>query len=236
MAAIAIVVAGCGQDRLPQSPSPIPSQSPSRSPSPPPPPAPASVFIQSVTAFRESLSSQTDAYHVGFVLRETGGSTGATIKAIELAFANGLNATFGPEVAQMNRVTPGGTVPLDGLSMTAANTSRAGSVQIRVLLTDDGGVDSVSMAAASVTATYHVSGRVTDSATGRPLAGAVVTVTFGGASGRTAISDAVGYYLLQAIPVGSVSFNVSVPGFVTATRTATVQADTTVDVSLTRIS
>jgi hypothetical protein len=229
-AAALVFLVGCSsEDRLPQSPSPI------GLPSPPAQAAPASVTVQSLSAFRESVSQENDAYYVAFALRELGGRTGATIKAIELAFANGVTATFGPEVAATSRVGPGATVLVSEMRVAGARASRAGSVQIRVLLTDDNGGDSVLGAATGITATYRLSGRVTESGTGRAVAGATVTVTFGAASGRIATSDATGSYAIGRIPVGSVSFTVAAPGFTTATRTANVESDTVADVSLARI-
>jgi len=110
--------------------------------------------------------------------------------------------------------------------------SRTSSVQIRILLTDDTGQDSTSGAAASITSTYVLSGRITDKANGRPIAGATVTVTFGGASGRSTTSDSTGAYVLRRIPTGPVSFTVSAPGVTTVTRTATMDGNVVVDVAL----
>ena len=219
---IALSIGACSaQEHLPQSPTAAPS-------------APATVSVQAVTAFRESLSSDTDAYHVAFQLREIGGSTGATVKAIELAFSNGVTGSFGPEFAATPRIRPGATVPVSEMTMTGTRASRAGSVQIRVLVTDDTGVDGVSAAAASVTATYRLSGRITDATTSRPVPGAVVTVTFGAASGRSATSDGTGHYVLNQIPVGSVAFNVRAAGYSTVTRTANIDGDAAIDVPLAR--
>lgn len=88
-----------------------------------------------------------------------------------------------------------------------------------------------SLAAASVTPAYTLSGRVND-ANGRAIPDATVMVTFGRASGRSARSDETGNYLLRTIPRGTVSFTVSAPGYTTATRTADVDANTIVNVTL----
>lgn len=151
---------------------------------------------------------------------------------MDLTFGNGVTATFGPERATASRVGPGQVVPVTDLSVTGSVSARATGVQIRILLTDDRGQDSVSLAAASVTSTYVLSGRITNKATGGPIAGARVTVTFGGASGRDTTSDSTGAYVVRRIPVGPVSFTVSAPGFTTVTRTATMDGNVAVDVAL----
>jgi hypothetical protein len=232
--AITVLIGACNaQERVPAAPTQ--NTTPTSTPSAPSgSPRPSFVFVENARAFRESLSTETDAYHVTFQLHETGGATAATIKAIELAFENGLAATFGPEFAEMSRVRPGATVSVSGLRVTGTRASRAGSVQIRVLITDDNGADSIAAAASPVTATFRLSGRITDAATNRPVAGAVVTVTFGAASGRSATSDATGNYLLNQIPAGSVAFTIAAPGYSTVTRSSNIDGDAMVDVSLSR--
>ena len=193
---------------------------------------PAAVAVESVAAQRESIGTDTDAYYVSFSLRELTGTAGATIKAMDLMFANGINATFGPERAAAAHVRAGGTVSVSDLSVTGPANSLATSVQIQVLLTDDAGRDSISVTAANVTSAYVLSGRITNKATGSPVAGAVVTITFGAASGRRTTSDATGAYVLRTIPAGQLSFTVSAPGFATVTRTATIDGNATIDVGL----
>ena len=183
-------------------------------------------------ATREFTGGDTDIYYVSFSLREGSGKAGATIKAMDLTFGNGATATFGPERSSAAHVGPGKVVSVPELSVTGSVGSRTSSVQIRILLTDDKGQDSTSLAAASITSTYVLSGRITDKANGRPLAGARVSVTFGGASGRSTTSDSTGAYALRRIPAGPVSFTVSAPGFTTVTRTATMDGNVTVDVAL----
>jgi Carboxypeptidase regulatory-like domain len=192
----------------------------------------AAVAVESVAAVRELIGADTDAYHVSFSLRELTGTAGATIKAMDLTFANGMKATFGPERAPAIRVRPGGTLSVSDLTVTGPVTSRATSVQIEVLLTDDVGRDSASVTAASVTSAYVLSGKITNKASGSPIAGAVVTITFGAASGRRATSDATGAYVLRTIPAGQLSFTVSAPGFATVTRTATIDGNAVIDVGL----
>jgi len=192
----------------------------------------ASVYVDSPVAQRELTGGDTDVYYVSFALREASGNAGATIKAMDLTFGNGVTATFGPERATAARVGPGKTVSVPDLNVTGSASSRATSVQIRVLLTDDRGQDSTSLAAASVASTYVLSGRIVNNATGRPVAGARVTVTFGSASGRSATSDSTGAYALRRIPAGPVSFTVSAAGFTTVTRTATMDGNVVVDVAL----
>jgi Carboxypeptidase regulatory-like domain len=192
----------------------------------------ATVYVQSPVAQREFTGGDTDVYYVSFTLREASGNAGATIKAMDLTFGNGVTATFGPERATAVRVGPGQVLPVTDLSVTGSVSSRATGVQIRILLTDDRGQDSISLAAASVTSTYVLSGRITNRATGGPIAGARVTVTFGGASGRDTTSDSTGAYVVRRIPVGPVSFTVSAPGFTTVTRTATMDGNVAVNVAL----
>ena len=222
-------LANCGEHAGPTAPSDTSAPvAPSE--------APAAVTIQSIVGIRELIAPSADAYTVSFELRETGGRTGAEIKAIDLTFSNGLSATFGPEAAATSRVGAAGQVAVSALSITGHPDARAGSVQIRVLLTDDHGADSVSLAAASLTAAYTLSGRITESATARAVAGAVVTITFGRAAGRTTSADADGRYVLRTIPVGPLSFTVSAPGFGTVTRTADIGAHTVMDISVSRTS
>jgi hypothetical protein len=193
---------------------------------------PAAVAVESVSAVRELVGADTDAYHVSFSLRELTGNAGATIKAMDLTFANGLKATFGPERAPATRVRAGGTLSVSDLTVMGPTASRATSVQIEVLLTDDAGRDSASVTAASVTSAYVLSGRITNKTTGSPVGGAVVTITFGGATGRRATSDATGTYVLRTIPAGQLSFTVSAPGFSTVTRTATIDGNAVIDIGL----
>jgi carboxypeptidase family protein len=181
---------------------------------------------------RELIAADTDAYCVSFSLRELTGTAGATIKAMDLTFTNGISATFGPERAAAARVGAGATLSVSALSVTGPANSRATSVQIRVLLTDDAGRDSISVTAATVTSAYILSGRITNKTTGGPLAGALVAITFGGASGRFTTSDATGVYVLRTIPAGPLSFTVSAPGFATVTRTATIDGNAMIDVGL----
>jgi hypothetical protein len=192
----------------------------------------ATAAVESVAAVRELVSADTDAYHVSFSLRELTGNAGVTIKAMDLTFANGVKATFGPERAPAARIRAGGTLSVSDLTVTGSPASRATSVQIEVLLTDDAGRDSASVAAATVTSAYVLSGRITNKATGSPVSGAVVTVTFGAASGRRATSDATGAYVMRTIPAGQLSFTVSAPGFATVTRTATIDGNAVIDVGL----
>jgi len=192
----------------------------------------ASVGVESPVAEREFTGADADVYYVSFSLRELSGNAGATIKAIDLSFGNGVTATFGPERATAAHISAGKAVSVADLSVPGSVISRAASVQIRVLLTDDRGQDSTSLAAASVTSTYVLSGRITNKATGRPVSGARVAVTFGGASGRSVTTDATGAYVLRRIPVGPVSFTITAAGFPTVTRTATMDGNVTVDVAL----
>lgn len=214
---------GCAADGAPTSPSGGNPGSSSQN---------AIVYVESPVAQREFTGGETDVYYVSFSLREATGNAGATIKAMDLTFGNGVTATFGPERATAARVGPGRTVSVPDLSVTGSVNSRATGVQLRILLTDDRGQDSTSLAAASITSTYVLSGRITNKATGGPIAGARVTVTFGGASGRGTTSDSTGAYALRRIPVGPVSFTVSAPGFTTVTRTATMDGNVAVDVAL----
>ena len=230
-AALASVI-GCATDQVPTSPtSPSGNTSPS-SADPGGSSQHASVAIDSIVAQREFTGGDTDVYYVSFSLRELSGKAGATIKAMDLTFGNGATATFGPERSAAARVGPGKAVSVSELNATGSVGSRTSSVQIRILLTDDTGQDSTSGAAASITSTYVLSGRITDKANGRPIAGATVTVTFGGASGRSTTSDSTGAYVLRRIPTGPVSFTVSAPGFTTVTRTATMDGNVVVDVAL----
>ena len=192
----------------------------------------ASVYIDSTVAQREFMGGDTDVYYVTFNLREATGKAGATIKAMDLTFGNGATATFGPERSSAAHVGPGKVVSVADLSATGSVSSRTSSVQIRILLTDDRGQDSTSLAAASILSTYVLSGRITNRDNGRPIAGASVSVTFGGASGRSTTTDSTGAYVLRRIPQGPVSFTVSAPGFTTVTRTATMDGNVTVDVAL----
>jgi len=191
----------------------------------------ASVGVESPVAQRE-FTGDADVYYVSFSLRELSGNAGATIKAIDLSFGNGVTATFGPERATAAHISAGKAVSVADLNVPGSVISRATSVQIRVLLTDDRGQDSTSLAAAAVTSTYVLSGRITNKATGRPVSGARVAVTFGGASGRSVTTDATGAYVLRRIPVGPVSFTITAAGFPTVTRTATMDGNVTVDVAL----
>ena len=129
---------------------------------------------------REFTGGNSDVCYVSFSLRAATGDAGATIKAMDLTFANGVTATFGADHATSARVGPGKAVSLSDLSATGSANVRATSVQIRVLLTDDRGRDSVALAAAGITSTYVLSGRITNKATGRPIEGARVAVTFAG--------------------------------------------------------
>jgi carboxypeptidase family protein len=192
----------------------------------------AAVAVDSIVAQREFMGGDTDAYYVSFSLREVTGKAGATVKAMDLTFGNGTTATFGPERLPDAHIGPGEAVSVSELSATGSVNSRTGSVQIRILLTDDRGQDSTSGAAAAITSTYVLSGRITNKDNGRPIAGAKVTVTFGGASGRGATSDSTGAYALRRVPAGPVSFTVSAPGFTTITRTATMDGNVAVDVAL----
>jgi hypothetical protein len=192
----------------------------------------ATVGVESPVAQREFTGGDADLYYVSFSLKELSGNAGANIKAIDLTFGNGVTATFGPERATAAHVGAGKTVSVADLSAAGSVTSRATSVQIRVLLTDDRGKDMVSLAATGVTSTYVLSGRITNKTTGRPVSGARVAVTFGGASGRSATSDGNGAFVLGRIPAGPVSFAITAAGFPTVTRTATMDGNVTVDVAL----
>lgn len=75
-----------------------------------------------------------------------------------------------------------------------------------------------------------------DAANKRAIAGAVVTITFGRATGRTATSDSAGRFSIRTVPNGTVSFTVAAPDYATVTRTADVFANAVADVELTRAS
>jgi hypothetical protein len=85
---------------------------------------------------------------------------------------------------------------------------------------------------AGPTAPWETSAPVAQPAARAAVAGAVVTVTFGRAAGRTTSADADGRYVLRTIPVGPLSFTVSAPGFGTVTRTADIGANTVMDISV----
>jgi Carboxypeptidase regulatory-like domain len=221
-AAVASAI-GCAAGEVPTSPSGADPGGSSQN---------ATVYIDSPVAQREFTGGDTDVYYVSFSLREASGKAGATIKAMDLTFGNGATATFGPERSTAAHVGPGKVVSVADLSATGSVASRATSVQIRILLTDDRGQDSTSLAAASITSTYVLSGRITNKATGGPIAGASVIVTFGGASGRSTTTESTGAYVLRRIPTGPVSFTVGAPGFTTLTRTATMDGNVAVDVAL----
>ena len=110
----------------------------------------AAVYVDSAAAQREFAGGDMDVYYVSFSLREATGRTGATIKAMDLTFGNGVTATFGPERAAAARVGPGQVVSVADLSATGSVNSRATGVQIRILLTDDRGQHSISLAATSI--------------------------------------------------------------------------------------
>ncbi len=68
--------------------------------------------------------------------------------------------------------------------------------------------------------TGSLSGKVTDSSTGSPLAGAVVSVT--SVEGLTATADAEGNYAIPYLPVGTHAVSVETAGYVTADATIEV--------------
>ena len=95
-AALASVI-GCAADALPRRP-PAATGSSSQN---------AIVYVESPVAQREFTGGETDVYYVSFSLREATGNAGATIKAMDLTFGNGVTATFGPERATAASVGPG---------------------------------------------------------------------------------------------------------------------------------
>lgn len=79
--------------------------------------------------------------------------------------------------------------------------------------------------------TYKITGRVTDSASGLPIAGAVVATNTGGYS---ALTDSGGFYTLSDVIAGSYTVTASSSGYDSQSQTIFVTGDTTANFTLTK--
>lgn len=79
---------------------------------------------------------------------------------------------------------------------------------------------------------FALTGRVTSTANGAPLSGAVVSVRDGPNSGRSTVTDGSGAYKLDQLLASTFTLNVSAIGYVAQMRTVTLASDQTVSVAL----
>lgn len=80
---------------------------------------------------------------------------------------------------------------------------------------------------------FALSGHVTNSATGGPLSGAVVSVRDGPNAGRSTVTDSSGAYKLDQLLASTFTVNVSAAGYVEETQTVTLTSDQMLSVQLT---
>jgi hypothetical protein len=136
----ATIAVGCGGGSSPSAPTS--------------PTASISITVGNVTATSERTSTAL-VYHVTFQLRETGGSMGATITSVKLAFTNGA-ATVGDSTFTTAMVTPqlgaGSTLDSQRLNVTddRSGAALADRVTITVNYTANGVAGSLTSSASAV--------------------------------------------------------------------------------------
>jgi hypothetical protein len=82
---------------------------------------------------------------------------------------------------------------------------------------------------------FTVSGTVTDGTSGGILPNIVVSITDGANSGKSATTGSAGTYAIRLVTPGTMTLSASAIGYVTATKSVVVSADTRVDWVLTRV-
>jgi carboxypeptidase family protein len=83
--------------------------------------------------------------------------------------------------------------------------------------------------------TFTVSGTVTDGTSGGILPNIVIRITDGVNSGKTANTGSAGTYSIPGVVPGTMTLSASATGYVTATKSVSVSADTRVDWVLARV-
>jgi hypothetical protein len=133
--------------------------------------------------------------------------------------------------------------------VTSQATWQSSSTAVATVTTA-GVVRGVSVGAADITATYQgvsgvahiqvfatpftvaVTGTITNAMTGAPIANVGIALV-NGAGTKNATTDGNGNYSIAAVATGSATVTASLTGFLTNSKTATVSADTRVDIALT---
>lgn len=95
---------------------------------------------------------------------------------------------------------------------------------------------STSTTSVSGQTTFTLSGTVTDGTSGGILPNIVIRITDGVNSGKTANTGGAGTYSIPGVVPGTMTLSASATGYVTATKSASVSADTRVDWILARVA
>ncbi len=113
-----------------------------------------------------------------------------------------MSGTIGAGASQQVTVT---------FSPTSTTDSYAGSVTVTADQTD--GTNTIAVSGMGATPVYTLTGIVSSSANGAPIAGAIVTVVGGPAGGQNMATDATGSFAFH-VPFGQYQLGASAAGFI----------------------
>jgi hypothetical protein len=148
--------------------------------------------------------------------------SGLPLGGVQVTVGTALSATTDPTgMFRLSEVPPGAYT----VAYAAAGYADASQT---VALSAGQQADLGTIRLTALPTTGIVTGTVTDSGHGQPIAGAQVTLT--GAGNAAAVTDSSGAYRLAA-PPGPVTITASATGFLTATGSATLQAGQTLNFS-----
>ncbi|MCM2258293.1 MAG: carboxypeptidase-like regulatory domain-containing protein [Vicinamibacteria bacterium] len=124
-----------------------------------------------------------------------------------------------------------------GFVETLAKGAAAGTATIAAGSCGGGGSSGTAPSPVATTTTaqqtWTLQGYVTDSSTGRPVAGATVTILDGPNSGRSTTTDGNGYFVLPNLTQSGFTIRVCAPTHDCANRAVTLTSSLQIDVRLT---
>ena len=198
-------------------------------------PVTATVAISNVTASAELSSSAGFVYHVAMHVSETSGKSGAKFGAVGVVFPDGRASAATLAAAVSVPAGSGQDVSSFDVVDTTGASAETG-LSVRLDFADDSGRVGVVMSGAApvvLLPRFSLIGYVRDAGTGQGIVGATVQVTSGPASGQSTTTNQDSYYAFRALPPGTFTMDVSASGYVDATPSVTLTANSEADVNLT---
>ena len=215
------------------------------SPTAPTPAAHPAISVASITVSGETRSSGY-AYRVVMHLRETAGVM-ATISSVQLTFANGgknvASSRFDQPLATGSTIPPNGTADTKELvTVDDSGNPYASTVQAVVTFSDGASFTGTASGPADVPPlpgppppqTYTLTGVITDVTTHATIEGARLDVLTGSNTGKSAMTDAFGTYILHDLVADSFRLRASAPGYDSGEQGVTVPTVPRADFELRR--
>jgi hypothetical protein len=212
------------------------SSSPTAASAPSPPALRANVGVTSITIIGEARAVG-QAYRVIVHLHESAG-TAATIVGVDLSFTSGAvttaSAHFDQPISDGSNVCPAnGSVDSRELLVVDADPSHAyaTTVQARVTFTDSSAANGTTTGSAGVPAlpappaqTFTLTGVISDITTRAGIAGAKLDVLTGPNTGKSALTDSTGSYVMRELVADNFRLRASASDYDSGEQGVTVPA------------